>query len=184
MRIHAESWAMYSQFYIADVAMAVNLDYFNDEVAGHYDQGFSVRRGSVSLTTYCDDEYTLTITDEPPQPTDLEKAIFAIKIPCQFDSGVAFITGMQDMLEEEWATAAILAPESLSQEFLQSLADDKLIYLFPVKGVTAVTFVELPGYNVQLHFERGESSDVQLLVPHEHFPRQSDFLMDVLPFTT
>lgn len=184
MRIHAESWAMYSQFCISDVPMAVNLDYFNDEKDGHYEQGFSVRRGSISLTTYCDDMYALTITDEPVQPTDLGKAMFAIRIPCQFDSGVVFITGMQSMLEEEWATRAIQVPESLSQEFLQSLADETLIYLFPVRGVTAVTFIEFPGCNVQMHFERGEASDVQLLVPHEHFPRQSDFLMDVLPFIT
>lgn len=178
MRLAFDTCNIYSQLYLADAKLATTLAYLNQEEAIHFEQGFSVRRNSVAVsTTTTNDRYHVVVSDEPLAPDLLSGAVFAIRLPCEFDSDLVFITGRLGGLEpEELDLAAARSPGELLQH-----AVGQLDVLFPAKGVTGVTFVEYSGSKVLIHLSKGPRPAAELLVAYKRFSRRRDFALSVVP---
>jgi hypothetical protein len=177
MRLAFDTCNIYSQLYVADARLATTLSYLNEEEAIHFEQGFSVRRNSVAVaTTTPNDRYHVEVSDEPLSPDMLERAVFAIRLPCEFDSGFVFITGRMARMDPE-----DLALATVGGSVVQLNPSGQLEGIFPVQGVTGITVVEYPGSKVLIHFSKGPRLDARLLVAYERFSRQRDFALAVVP---
>jgi len=176
MRLAFDTCNIYSQLYVADARLATTLGYLNEEEAIHFEQGFSVRRNSVAVaTTTTNDRYHVEVTDELLSPDMLNRAVFALRLPCEFDSGFVFITGRMARLEPE-----DLALANVGGSVEQLNPAGQLEGIFPVNGVTGVTVVEYPGSKVLIQFSKGPPPDAKVLVPYARFSRQKDFALAVV----
>jgi len=174
MQLTFNAPSIYSQIYLADASLAVQFAHTSQEEPEHIEQGFCIRQNSVAVSTTTDDDYFITVSHEPVPEEVLNQAIFAVKLPCQFDSGLVFIDGMMSYLDPEVFEQA---KQSKAQSIFQQLADDEVAYLFPATGVSAVTFIELPELKLFIYFEEGPSPEPKVIVPHTRFTRRSSFLL-------
>lgn len=175
MKLFKKSQSIYSQFYVAN---GLTSTYLNEEVSEHFEQGFSVRKNSLAFSTLTDDEYSIEISDTDFNVNSLNEALFAIRVPCQFESGFVFVTG-----------AMSPAPIELVEKFkkvnpteseLQQLIRDKGILIFPAMHAASVVFAEFPGQLIKLFIDK-EEKHLKLLVANDSYTKQNNFLLDVEP---
>ena len=178
MHVQKSIQIIYSQLYIAD---GLTSAYMNEELAEHENQGFSVRRNSVAVQSTVDEQYEVHVTDDAFDESALLDAVFAVRIPCRFDSGFVFVEGM--MLPAPVSLVEVFCKEPPTESELQDLANTSNYLIFPAKGVSSLVFVEQAHHLVRVYLERNCPTATRLLVANDQYPRQADFLENTAAFS-